>query len=193
MFELRKYFFMDEIIFVVRRPIKCVERKGLQWRMRGVGLRLRLERMFGLTSRWDSRYYQGLVTLLDLNSPHTPLGRFLSQHHVMSSQLRSPHWEDESHLICLPILQTESIVALVRFYSFKPDYTASWEKQPEGRLGGSLEIDIKNPDAWSLCPLFSGDYLRSGYHYLPLFKGDIAEDAFTDLQQFGVSAKTFQV
>ena len=159
----------------------------------GVGLRLRLERMFGLTSRWDSRYYQGLLTLLDLSSPHKPLARFLSQNYLMTSQLRSPQWEDESHLMFVPGPRTESIVAVVRFYSFKPEYTASWEKQPEGRLSGSLEMDINNPDAWSLCPLFSGDYLRSGYHYLPLFKGDITDDVFTDLQQFGVSAKTFQV
>ena len=157
-----------------------------------VGLRLRLERMFGLPARWDSRYYQGLVTLLDLNSPDRPLARLLSQNYLMSSQLRSPQWEDESHLMTVPG-RTDSIVAVVRFYSFKPEYTASWEKQPEGRLGGNLQIDVNNPEAWSLCPLFSGDYIRSGYHYLPLFKGDLADDVLSDVQQFGVSAKTFQV
>ena len=93
----------------------------------------------------------------------------------------------------LPVQPTESIVAIVRFFSFKPEYTASWEKEPEGRIGGSLQIDSNSPEAWTLCPLFSGDYLRSGYHYLPLFKGDITDDVLTDLQQFGVSAKTFQV
>ena len=158
-----------------------------------VGLRLRLERLFGLPARWDSRYYQGLTTLLDLSYPGKPLARFLSQNHLMSSQLRSPQWEDESHLMVLPDQPTESIVAIVRFFSFKPEYTASWEKEPEGRIGGSLQIDSNSPEAWSLCPLFSGDYLRSGYHYLPLFKGDITDDVLTDLQQFGVSAKTFQV
>ena len=75
-----------------------------------VGLRLRLERMFGLASRWDSRYYQGLVEVLDLTRPHSPGQRFLTQNYLMSSQLRSPEWQDESHL--MTVTQSDHMIAL---------------------------------------------------------------------------------
>ena len=81
----------------------------------------------------------------------------------------------------------------MRFYSFKPEYTASWEKEPEGRLGGNLDIDVKTPDGWSLCPLFSGGQLRSGYHHLPLFRGDVPHDVIRGLKQSGCSAETLKV
>ena len=172
-----------------------------------VGLRLRLERMFGLPSRWDSRYYQGLVHLLDLSQPQRPGPRFLSHHLDMSSQLRSPHWLDESHLVTVP--QSDSVVALgrsqgplslpcnlcsaVKFYSFRPEYTASWDKEPQGRLGGSLDIHVTSPDAWSVCPVFSDGYTVQGYHHLPLFKGDVTQDVLKALKQSGCKVETLQV
>ena len=77
-----------------------------------VGLRLRLERMFGLPSKWDSRYYQGLVELEDISGQNNHLPRFLSQNYMMKSQLRSPQWQDESHLMLVP--QSDSVIAIGR-------------------------------------------------------------------------------
>lgn len=81
----------------------------------------------------------------------------------------------------------------MKFYSFRPEYTASWDKEPEGRLGGSLDIHVTSPDAWSVCPVFSDGYTVQGYHHLPLFKGDVTQDVLKALKQSGCKVETLQV
>ena len=68
----------------------------------------------------------------------------------------------------------------------KPEYRASWEKEPAGKLTGSLKIKFDSPDAWTLCDL------SSGHHYLPLFRGDLP-GCLQHLQTAGYTRETFKV
>ena len=68
----------------------------------------------------------------------------------------------------------------------KPEYRASWEKEPAGKLTGSLKIKFDSPDAWTLCDL------SSGHHYLPLFRGDLP-GCLQHLQTAGYTRETFNV
>ena len=68
----------------------------------------------------------------------------------------------------------------------KPEYRASWEKEPAGKLTGSLKIKFDSPDAWTLCDL------SSGHHYLPLFRGDLT-GCLEHLQTAGYTRETFKV
>ena len=61
----------------------------------------------------------------------------------------------------------------VKFYCVKPEYKASWEKEPTGKLTGNLKINFDSPDAWTVFGVCEGGFVRSGHHYLPLFKGDL--------------------
>ena len=74
----------------------------------------------------------------------------------------------------------------VKLYSVKPEYRASWEKEPAGKLTGSLKIKFDSPDAWTVCDL------SSGHHYLPLFRGDLP-GCLEHLQTAGFTRETFKV
>ena len=121
----------------------------------------------GLTSKFESRYFQVYGEILDLSSVNKPLGRFLSQNQKMDSFVRYSEWRDESVSVFVP--KMENVAVVLRLYSFKPEYTASWEKEPEGRLTGSLDIGYGTPDAWTICSIFTDKYCDSGVYQLPLF------------------------
>ena len=149
------------------------------------GVKLNLIRIMGLTGKFESRYFQVYGEVLDLSSGNKPLGRFLSQNQKMDSFVRYSEWRDESVSVFVP--KMENVAVVLRLYSFKPEYTASWEKEPEGRLTGSLDIGYETPDAWTICSIFTDKYCDSGVYQLPLFKGGPSKDCFSDLEEMGFS------
>ena len=92
---------------------------------------------------------------------------------------------DESVSVFVP--STSNICVLIRLFSFKPEYKASWEKEPEGRLSGSLKIAYHDPDAWTICNIFTDGFCNSGLYQLPLFKGGPSKDCLSDLEDVGLS------
>ena len=84
-------------------------------------------------------------------------------------------------------------------YSFKPKYHISWDKEPEGRMTGDLNIDIGNPDLWALVPLMlsgnNGDneYVMSGHHYVPVFKSAEQQKCLRAIQLKGFTVETLKV
>ena len=74
----------------------------------------------------------------------------------------------------------------------KPEYKAGWEKEPGGKVTGNLKINFDSPEAWTLFSLSEGNFVSSGYHYLPLFRGDIA-GCLHHLQTRGYSREILQV
>ena len=67
-----------------------------------VGFKLSIEKIYGLGSKWDTKYFQALTEIIDINKPDKPQARVLSQNHKMKSMVRSPVWEDELFPIILP-------------------------------------------------------------------------------------------
>ena len=158
-----------------------------------VGLKLTIERIYGLGSKWDTKYFQILTEIVDMNSPEKSLARVLSQNHKMKSMIRSPVWEDE--LSPFILASPENKLVILKMYSFKPEYKASWGKEPEGKMAGDLDIDSSKPDLWSVMPLMkSGDInVRSGLHFLPLFKGGPTQECFKKFRTSGCTSKTIKV
>ena len=74
----------------------------------------------------------------------------------------------------------------MKFFTVKPEYRASWEKEPAGKLSGSLKLKFDSPDAWTVCDL------SSGHHYLPLFRGDLP-GCLQHLQTSGYTMERFKV
>ena len=158
-----------------------------------VGLKLTIERIYGLGSKWDTKYFQILTEIVDMNNPEKSLARVLSQNHKMKSMIRSPVWEDE--LSPFILASPENKLVILKMYSFKPEYKASWGKEPEGKMAGDLDIDSSRPDLWSVMPLMkSGDInVRSGLHFLPLFKGGPTQECFKKFRTSGCTSKTIKV
>ena len=158
-----------------------------------IGLKLTIERIYGLGSKWDIKYFQVLTEIFDLNKPEKPLARVLSQNLKMKSMVRSPVWEDE--LFPIVLASPENKLLIFKIYSFKPEYKASWGKEPEGKLAGDLDIDSSRPDLWSVMPLMkSGDVnVNSGMHFLPLFKGGPTFGCLTKIRASGCTPKTLKV
>ena len=84
----------------------------------------------------------------------------------------------------------------MKVYSFKPEYQASWSKKPAGSLGGSLDIEVSSPELWTMVPVASseaGDTVRSGHHYLPLFKGGPLPSTLNTIKTEGCTVETLKV
>ena len=158
-----------------------------------VGLKLTIERIYGLGSKWDTKYFQVLTEIIDLNKPEKSFARVLSQNLKMKSMVRSPVWEDE--LFPIVLASPENKLLIFKIYSFKPEYKASWGKEPEGKLAGDLDIDSSRPDLWSVMPLMkSGDInVNSGLHFLPLFKGGPTLECLKKIRVSGCTPKTLKV
>ena len=109
----------------------------------------------------------------------------------MSSFIRFPQWMDQGFPVHLS--KTKNIAALIRIFSFKPEYVASWEKEPEGRINGSLQISYGSPDAWAVVPVFSGNYSDSGLHQVPLFKGGPVAGCLAILQDLGCTLEAVKM
>lgn len=67
-----------------------------------VGMKVCLEKMFGLPGKWERKYFQALLEVIDIKDPSVKHGRYLSQHLVMDSETRSPAWSDQSHGVGVP-------------------------------------------------------------------------------------------
>ena len=158
-----------------------------------IGLKLTIEKIYGLGSKWDTKYFQVLSEVIDLNKPEKSFARVLSQNLKMKSMVRSPVWEDE--LFPIVLASPENKLLIFKIYSFKPEYKASWGKEPEGKLAGDLDIDSSRPDLWSVMPLMkSGDVnVNSGMHFLPLFKGGPTLGCLTKIRASGCTPKTLKV
>ena len=91
------------------------------------GVKLNVEKIFGLSSKWESKYYQALVEVIDINPPNNHLARVLSQNVKMKSciryripilststlqkffNFRSPVWEDDLHPLLFPTLDNSIV------------------------------------------------------------------------------------
>ena len=81
----------------------------------------------------------------------------------------------------------------MRIFSFKPEYKVSWDKEPLGKLSGSLTIDSLEPDAWTVFQPWEGDTVVSGYHHVPLFKGAPSDIVWSDIRESGCNPDTLKV
>ena len=84
----------------------------------------------------------------------------------------------------------------MKVYSFKPEYQASWSKKPAGSLGRSLDIEVSSPELWTMVPVASteaGDSVRSGHHYLPLFKGGPLPSTLKTINTEGCTVEALKV
>ena len=52
------------------------------------GVKLNVEKIFGLSSKWESKYYQVLVEIIDVTPPNKPLAKVLSQNLKIKSCIR---------------------------------------------------------------------------------------------------------
>ena len=66
------------------------------------GIRLCVEAVYGLPAKWERKYYQALLEVLDLNNPTGTFGKYLSQNFLMDSRVRSAVWRDHSHPLSIP-------------------------------------------------------------------------------------------
>ena len=122
--------------------------------------------------------------MVNIRNTNKPLGRIVSQKHLMSSAIQYSKWTDTFESIVVSD-NLENIAAIIRMFSIKVDYTASWEKEPEGRLGGTPSITFEYPDAWSIFQPFNGLFCDSGTHHLPLFKGGPSAECLDSLEKKG--------
>ena len=62
-------------------------------------------------------------------------------------------------------------------------------------MGGDLDLDTSSPDLWTVMPLMRrGDInVRSGFHYLPLFKGGPKAECLTKLRASGCTLESIKV
>ena len=93
-----------------------------------IGLKLTIEKIYGLGSKWDTKYFQVLSEVIDLNKPEKSFARVLSQNLKMKSMVRSPVWEDE--LFPIVLASPENKLLIFKIYNFT-DFTEaiSLEKQ----------------------------------------------------------------
>ena len=52
------------------------------------GVKISVEKIFGLSSKWENKYYQVLVEIVETNPPYKSLARLLSQNLKMKSCIR---------------------------------------------------------------------------------------------------------
>ena len=68
------------------------------------------EKLYGLSNKWDNKFYQILAEVIDLTKPTEPLARILTQNLKMKSKIRSPVWEDACHQVLVPSLKNLVVV-----------------------------------------------------------------------------------
>ena len=100
------------------------------------GIRLCLEAVFGLPAKWERKYYQALVEVVDLNDPTGSFGKCLSQNFLMESKVRSAVWRDLSHPLSIPASGNRVIVGCLPLILPKQNLNISFSKtlQCEARV-----------------------------------------------------------
>jgi hypothetical protein len=164
-----------------------------------VGVRLTVDSIAGLGKAFDEKYVQVYIEVrrsmagvshchqvINLAEPKKPLGRVVSQHLQPSANLRNPQWRDAATAVVSPGLQ--QAVVLARLLTTKLEYSPSWDKEPEGKIKGRVELAYNKPEAWAVTGFFTSDgYVDSGTHVLPLFKGAPADTALVMMAEKGVT------
>ena len=82
------------------------------------GIKLSLEKLFGLSNKWENKYFQIFGEIVNIKSPKKPLARMLSQNFKMKSFIRSPVWEDDLYPVLLPELSDLENIVLIGKYEF---------------------------------------------------------------------------
>ena len=93
------------------------------------GIKLSLEKLFGLSNKWENKYFQIFGEIVNIKSPKKPLARMLSQNFKMKSFIRSPVWEDDLYPVLLPELSDlENIVLIGKYEFFRSLFIVSVDK-----------------------------------------------------------------
>ena len=102
--------FMEEILSTADSDSPLMDASKFHRLSCEAGIRLCLEAVYGLPTKWERKYYQGLAEVLDLNDPTRSFGKTLSQNFQMDSKVRSAVWRDLSHPLSIPSSDNRLVV-----------------------------------------------------------------------------------
>ncbi|KAK6190965.1 hypothetical protein SNE40_002721 [Patella caerulea] len=153
------------------------------------GLNIKINQAFGLTGDYYVHCFARIAPgrkVLGMEPTAEGFGKeakFITLKHDNDSYLTSPVWTSQPQGIH-PFYDPYSCL-IIQIFGLKLKYKPLADHSKPGTLTGingeQLELGMQDIIGWSVVPLFDGNSVLSGTHYVPIFKGNPSEEILNDI------------
>ncbi|ESP04135.1 hypothetical protein LOTGIDRAFT_237550 [Lottia gigantea] len=153
------------------------------------GLNIKINQAFGLKGDYYVHCFARIAPgrkVLGMEPTTEGFGKeskFITLKHDNESYLMSPVWTSQPEGLH-PFYDPYSCL-IIQIFGLKLKYKAeSSHSKPgvvTGMKGEKLNLDMENIIGWSVVPIFEGNSVLTGTHYVPIFKGNPTEEILTEI------------